>query len=200
VLAALILHATTASSRSTSPWDALDGFIPNLPARISYNLTWHEWQHTAKLILARGCPVAVAIDAQAPVNITDLTISDENIAVSVENFRRQARYLREGPRIHLWTGGEHFELALDDPRLKEFSSTAAQGGLTTPLPGVVAAVAVQVGQPVQAGDLLMVIEAMKMEHSIRAPNRGVVKVIHFECGDRVPEGSELLELAPEPVT
>jgi 3-methylcrotonyl-CoA carboxylase alpha subunit len=46
----------------------------------------------------------------------------------------------------------------------------------------------------------MVIEAMKMEHSIRAPKDGVIKVIHFGCGDRVPEGSQLLELAPDATT
>jgi 3-methylcrotonyl-CoA carboxylase alpha subunit len=60
----------------------------------------------------------------------------------------------------------------------------------------VAAVTAKVGQEVKAGDVLMVIEAMKMEHSIRAPREGVVKTIHFAPGDRVPEGSELLELAP----
>jgi 3-methylcrotonyl-CoA carboxylase alpha subunit len=68
--------------------------------------------------------------------------------------------------------------------------------LTTPLPGVVVAVSTKVGQSVKAGDILMVIEAMKMEHSIRAPRDGIVKVIHFRHGDRVPEGSQLLELAP----
>jgi 3-methylcrotonyl-CoA carboxylase alpha subunit len=45
----------------------------------------------------------------------------------------------------------------------------------------------------------MVIEAMKMEHSIRAPYDGTVKVIHFVQGARVPEGSQLLELAPTTV-
>jgi 3-methylcrotonyl-CoA carboxylase alpha subunit len=199
-LAALVLHATMASARPTSPWEVLDGFTPNLPASISYNLTWHERQYTAELTFSRGRPVGVAIDARAPVSIADLAISDETIVVWTENSRQHARYLREGARIHLWTEGEHFELALDDPRLKEFSSTATQGGLTTPLPGVVVAVVVQVGQPVKAGDLLMVLEAMKMEHSVRAPNNGVIKVIHFGCGDRVPEGSELLELAPEATT
>jgi 3-methylcrotonyl-CoA carboxylase alpha subunit len=60
----------------------------------------------------------------------------------------------------------------------------------------VVAMVAKVGQAVKAGDVLMVIEAMKMEHSIRAPHDGVVKVIHFGHGDRVPEGSQLLELAP----
>jgi 3-methylcrotonyl-CoA carboxylase alpha subunit len=85
---------------------------------------------------------------------------------------------------------------LDDPRTHEFAASAAAGGLTTPLPGVVVAVPVAVGQSVAAGAPLMVIEAMKMEHTIGAPYAGTVQAIHFKRGDRVPEGSALLELTP----
>jgi biotin carboxyl carrier protein len=57
------------------------------------------------------------------------------------------------------------------------------------------AVPVTVGQQVAAGDTLMVIEAMKMEHTITAPYAGTVGALHFAQGDRVPEGSQLLELS-----
>lgn len=194
-LAALVAHGASASARPSSPWAILDGFTPNLAARVEYKLSWHGHEHSAEIIFTRGDPTAVAVDGRGPVSVADLAISDAVITVRMENARRQARYFRDGTRIHLWTGGEHFEVLLEDPRLKEFSTTAAQGGLTTPLPGVVAAVVVKVGQAVQAGEVLMVIEAMKMEHSIRAPDAGVVKAIHFGPGDRVPEGSQLLELA-----
>jgi 3-methylcrotonyl-CoA carboxylase alpha subunit len=61
----------------------------------------------------------------------------------------------------------------------------------------VVAVPVTVGQPVAAGQTLMVIEAMKMEHTITAPYAGTVESVHFSRGDRVPEGSELLALKRE---
>ena len=73
-------------------------------------------------------------------------------------------------------------------------TTAAHGGLKTPLPGVVVAVNVSPGQSVKEGEVLMVIEAMKMEHTITAPYAGKVEAVHFSRGDRAPEGSELLEL------
>jgi 3-methylcrotonyl-CoA carboxylase alpha subunit len=73
----------------------------------------------------------------------------------------------------------------------------ATGGLTTPLPGVVVAVAVKVGQRVALGETLMVIEAMKMEHTITAPYAGTVESVHYSQGDRVPEGSALLALTRE---
>jgi 3-methylcrotonyl-CoA carboxylase alpha subunit len=180
-----------------SPWAILDGFTPNLPARVDYHLSWHGHEHAVDLTFTGGHLTAATVDGQAPLSVSDLSFSGDLAAACIEKVRLQARYLRDGARFHLWVAGGHWELTLEDPRLKEFSTTAAQGGLTTPLPGVVAAVVAKVGQAVRAGEVLMVIEAMKMEHSISAPYDGTVKVIHFAPGDRVPEGSQLLELAPE---
>ncbi|HEV2284775.1 MAG TPA: biotin/lipoyl-containing protein, partial [Steroidobacteraceae bacterium] len=97
--------------------------------------------------------------------------------------------------VTLWEEDAQYELTLEDPRTREFSASASTGGLTTPLPGVVVSVPVAVGQKVAAGEVLMVIEAMKMEHTITAPHAGTVQAIHFARGDRVPEASQLLELA-----
>ena len=195
--AAVTLHVVPTP---TNPWDFLDGFTPNLAARVEYTLSWHGHAHNAVLFFTRGIPTAIVVDGHAPIAIADLAISDGSIAVRVENTRVFARCLRDGAHLHLWSGADHFDVLLEDPRLEEFTATAAQGGLTTPLPGVVAAVVAKEGQEVKAGDILMVIEAMKMEHSIRAPRDGVVKTIHFAPGSRVPEGSELLELAPASVS
>lgn len=194
-LAALVAHET-ASARGGSPWASLDGFTPNLPARVDYKLTWHGHEHAVSLAFTHGQLTAASVDTHAPLSLADLSFSDGLIAVTVGKARLQARYLRDGARVHLWSPAGHYELTLDDPRLKAFSRSVAQGGLTTPLPGVVAAVMAKVGQTVRAGEVLMVIEAMKMEHSISAPCDGTVKVIHFSRGARVPEGSQLLELAP----
>ena len=195
-LAAIAAHGPTALANPVNPWAILDGFTPNLPARVDYTLSWHGHEHTAEMTFTGGHLTAVSVDARAPLVVSDLSFSGGLVAVCIEKVRLQARYLRYDTHLHLWSAGNHWEVVLEDPRLKEFSSSAAQGGLTTPLPGVVAAVVAQVGQAVRAGETLMVIEAMKMEHSISAPYDGTVKVIHFAPGDRVPEGSQLLELAP----
>ena len=54
------------------------------------------------------------------------------------------------------------------------------------------------GQTVEAGAVLMVIEAMKMEHGITAPQRGRVTAIHFAKGERVAEDAKLVEMAADP--
>ena len=69
-----------------------------------------------------------------------------------------------------------------------------QGSLTAPMNGTIIQVDATVGQSVQAGDVLMIMEAMKMEHAIKAPEDGKVKEISFNVGDLVDEGALLIEM------
>jgi len=68
-------------------------------------------------------------------------------------------------------------------------------GLSAPMPGKVLQVLVEVGQVVEPGQPLMILEAMKMEHRIVAPQEGIVSVIHFKEGDQVQQGIALLEMS-----
>jgi biotin carboxyl carrier protein len=72
---------------------------------------------------------------------------------------------------------------------------AATGGLSAPMPGTVIEIAVAPGQQVQAGDVLLTLEAMKMELPIRAPRDGVVSAVHCAPGQLVQPGPPLVELA-----
>jgi 3-methylcrotonyl-CoA carboxylase alpha subunit len=66
------------------------------------------------------------------------------------------------------------------------------------MPGRIVGVLVEPGARVEKGAPLLVLEAMKMEHTITAPSRGRVKAVHFAAGDQVIEGAELLAFEPEP--
>ena len=68
------------------------------------------------------------------------------------------------------------------------------GSLLAPMPGQVIAVDVVAGDRVEAGDALLVLEAMKMEHTIRAPRGGRVERVLFAAGERVEEGAPLVEM------
>jgi len=70
----------------------------------------------------------------------------------------------------------------------------ADGGMSSPMPGKVILVHVQAGDRVEAGDTLMVVEAMKMEHAIAAKEAGTVAQVHFAEGDRVQAGATLLSM------
>jgi biotin carboxyl carrier protein len=71
---------------------------------------------------------------------------------------------------------------------------ARHGGLAAPMPGTVLEIEVAVGQQVRAGDILLTLEAMKMELPIRAPQDGVVSAIHCARGDLVQPGPPLIEI------
>ena len=199
ILGALALHAATgAAARATpaSPWELSDGFTPNLSAPITYALSWQGQRSPVELEYAQGQPVAATV-AGTRRPLAGAQVGPDSVAVRIGERRYQGRYRLAAPHVYLWLEDEQYDFMLDDPRTHEFHATAAVGGLTTPLPGVVVSVAVTVGSRVRAGEVLMVIEAMKMEHTISAPHDGTVRAIHFVRGDRVPEGSELLELASE---
>jgi acetyl/propionyl-CoA carboxylase alpha subunit len=70
----------------------------------------------------------------------------------------------------------------------------AEGSLHAPMPGQVRAVLVAAGQQVAEGEVLLILEAMKMEHRIKAPYAGEVMAVHYAVGDSVPAEAVLLEL------
>jgi 3-methylcrotonyl-CoA carboxylase alpha subunit len=188
--------SAAATPAELSPWAACDGFTPNLPAIVQFSLALRGQQHCIEIESGPRDPTTIRVDGVA-MDVAHVVRGDGFIAASLEGVRVKARTFVYEIRVHVWLNGEHYDFLHEDPRSKEFSASVSSGDLTTPLPGVVAAVAVAVGQAVAAGDVLMVIEAMKMEHTITAPYAGIVQSVHFARGDRVPEGSALLELAAE---
>ncbi|MCX7674242.1 MAG: hypothetical protein N2Z70_00240 [Bdellovibrionaceae bacterium] len=80
------------------------------------------------------------------------------------------------------------------PQVKSQSAAAAQAhSLTAPMPGRITKVLAQEGEELQAGQLVVMMEAMKMEYSLRMPVTGIVKRIHVQAGDQVSLGQTLVE-------
>ena len=80
------------------------------------------------------------------------------------------------------------------PEGRKRGARAQGGGLESPMPGVVTRVLVALGDPVKKGQPLIAIEAMKMEHLIRAPHDGTVKSLGAATGEMVASGVPLVEL------
>ena len=196
---AAVFAALAVQSAPTSfgPWAAVDGFSPNLPAVVRLSMQLRGQQHALALQSQQREPLTIVVD-ETPVVVTNVLRTDGEIAAALNGVRRKARVFVYEIHVHVWLAGRHYDFLHEDPRSREFSAAATGGGLTTPLPGVVVAVKVTEGQSVAAGEVLMVIEAMKMEHAITAPHAGTVQALHFAAGDRVSEGSALLELTAKP--
>ncbi|HZE65475.1 MAG TPA: biotin carboxylase N-terminal domain-containing protein [Sporichthyaceae bacterium] len=90
----------------------------------------------------------------------------------------------------------HSTLTVLDP-LPAPGSSGPAGGLTAPMPGAVVRILVAVGDTVESGQPLLVLEAMKMEHTIRSPEDGVVAAINVTEGEQVPIGAVLAELSTD---
>jgi 3-methylcrotonyl-CoA carboxylase alpha subunit len=99
---------------------------------------------------------------------------------------------RDGDLFHVFTGGQHYTLAYNDPMAHAGEQEAAGGRLTAPMPGKVVAVMASAGQEVKKGEALVIMEAMKMEHTISAPSDGVVEEVLYQVGDQVADGAPLL--------
>ena len=74
------------------------------------------------------------------------------------------------------------------------SSSEELGGLTAPMPGTIQQIIVKKGQKVRSGQTLIILEAMKMEHKIKAPKSGEIISINYSVGDRVDMGVNLIEI------
>jgi 3-methylcrotonyl-CoA carboxylase alpha subunit len=96
---------------------------------------------------------------------------------------------------HVFTAQGATRIRCIHPLAFEDGAQDKQGGLTAPMPGKVVSIAVKVGDSVKAGQSLAVMEAMKMEHTIVAPQDGQVTEILYAPGDQIVEGAALLSLA-----
>jgi len=100
--------------------------------------------------------------------------------------------LRDGDIFHVFTNGAHYQLVWNDPLAHAGEAEAEGGRLTAPMPGKVVAVLATKGQEVKKGAALVIMEAMKMEHTIAAPHDGVIDDILYNVGDQVADGAPLL--------
>jgi 3-methylcrotonyl-CoA carboxylase alpha subunit len=160
-----------------SPWSAANGWRSGLPAEADLQLSCGEQRHTVHL---RG-------PAQSH-------LQGEQLWAERDGLRQAHRAIRRGAALYLeWQGRLH-EVRRVDPIAEAEASHAQHGGLTAPMNGSIVRVLVEAGQAVDAGQALVVLEAMKMEHSIRAPHAGTVKALYCTEGELVSEGAALVEL------
>jgi 3-methylcrotonyl-CoA carboxylase alpha subunit len=101
-----------------------------------------------------------------------------------------------GCDLDLTTPRGHLELHLIDPFAGEAGEAAAASRIVAPMPGTVTRILAEPGVDLQRGAPLIVLEAMKMEHTLRAPADGRLQALKCAVGDVVQEGTELAEFEP----
>jgi propionyl-CoA carboxylase alpha chain len=122
---------------------------------------------------------------------------EDAIDVEIGGRRLRARIARAGDQIVVH--GPNGNLTFGErPRFELPGSDSAAGGFVAQMPGKVIELRVGVGDRVSAGDTLLVLEAMKMEHPMRAAEDGIVTEVRVSQGEQVEAGALLLVVEPEP--
>ena len=193
------------ASHAASPWEAATGFRLNGPASV----------RVALRLDANGAPASVA-ESRPLQHWLSFRREAEGLAVVLDGkthrvtLRRPAADVLEGyvdghpvrARVEL----DHGRLVVrrhclrfdfvEDTGAEHRISAEHEGHFLAPMPGHVLDVRVQVGQKVEQGAVLLVLEAMKMEHSLTAPWAANVVEVKVQKGQRVEEGTDLVRLEP----
>jgi len=172
-----------------SPWNEVDGWRLNEDSHHDFVFIEGETPYPVTVrFLAAGQRVAIAGREYA---LEGERLADGELLVRLDGHAFKVHALREGSEWHLFSEGDYRRLSLRD-ELHGLDVDAGGGSLAAPMPGKIVAVMVKPGQKVEKGAPLVILEAMKMEHTIAAPADGVVKEIHYAPGEQVLEGAELI--------
>ncbi|MBN8504452.1 MAG: acetyl/propionyl/methylcrotonyl-CoA carboxylase subunit alpha [Burkholderiales bacterium] len=197
--AGVVAHtlALEAARQNADPWSARDGWRLAGDALRRFDLAEAEVHH--EVLLRRRHAGGMA-----------LTVAGETFAFAVESAgpERHTLWLGEGlatERLAVQTYARGEQVTVLAPQgsatltevdviARAGDATPSGGRLTAPMPGKLIALHVKAGDAVSAGQVLAVMEAMKMEHAIQCPRDGVVAECLYAVGDQLSDGAELLRL------
>ena len=128
----------------------------------------------------------------ASATMTLVEGAGKHLVIKLNGTTVRGTVVREGDVFHVFTGGAHYALTYNDPLAHAGEAEAEGGRLTAPMPGKIVAFIAEKGKQVEKGAPLLIMEAMKMEHTIAAPAEGVVEDFLYTVGDQVAEGAQLL--------
>jgi biotin carboxyl carrier protein len=146
----------------------------------------------------QGERLLVTIDDGEPVEV-DATTSGVpgHLSLLIDGKPHSAYVALEGETLQVTVGGRTFLIAPARAGGRGRGSVAGyddvEGQITAPLAGVVVDVRVAVGDAVEAGQAVCVVEAMKMQNEVHSPHEGTITAVHCERGQRVERGELLVE-------
>jgi 3-methylcrotonyl-CoA carboxylase alpha subunit len=179
------------SADPDSPWRTFDGW--RLNGRAGRRLMFRAGeaaQEVGVAVVAGG--YWLTLGAQQILARGSLG-ADSELQAQIGERRLRAAVVASNERRHVFFEGRAWPLAVVDTLHVGGAGEEVASGLRAPMPGKVVALMVEPGTRVEKGAPLLVLEAMKMEHTISAPRKGVVKAFRFAPGDQVADGAELLD-------
>lgn len=185
--------ANSQSGDPYSPWDLANGW--NL-----CGASIHDYH-----LLANGNEVTLFAEEIAPDRYTIRTtpegasiatvegnLSGEILHADVDGHRIRAVVAEHDATFSLFTQDSALQFSLIEPDCGDAETDAGGSGLTAPMPGTIVSLSVAPGSTVKKDQAVVIMEAMKMEHTLRAPSDGTVEEFYYQPGDLVDTGAELV--------
>ena len=194
VAVALQEKANQALIEDRSPWNQRNGWRLGPPAGIDATLQLDGVEKTVRVTATQQqwlleCDATIA-------TLSWWRIQDGRLRLNIDGSSLEATVYLDAARCHLFLDGEHHVFVVRDPRDFLGEVTANSSGLRSPMPGKIVALLAKVGDRLAKGAAMMVLEAMKMEHTITAPFDGTVTAMNYALGEQVVEGAKLAEFEP----
>ncbi|HEX4650507.1 MAG TPA: biotin/lipoyl-containing protein, partial [Granulicella sp.] len=180
---------------SYSPWKIRDGW--RMASSLNRALVFLQGEMRCSILVEYGA------------DTYRMRIGDEHFCVNgepeengaliaiIDGHRIHAEVVEDSGSYHVFLDGCRHVYMLSDPLDVNLKEGAEESSLLSPMPGRVVEMTVAEGQRVERGDALLVLEAMKMEYTIRAPAAGRVQAFLYAAGDQVAEGAQLLHFERE---
>ncbi|MCC4634987.1 MULTISPECIES: acetyl/propionyl/methylcrotonyl-CoA carboxylase subunit alpha [Xanthomonas] len=186
-------HAPVASTDPAdpySPWQARDGWRIGLQAARSVTL---EAAGERRVLALRPTADAWQVTHAGATHTLRYHAHDSALRVELDGRQWRVEALHDGSAVTLRDATRSALFRHHDALVEADQPAHAGGGLTAPMPGRIVSLTAPVGEPVTRGQALVVMEAMKMEHTLHAPSDGTVQAYLVTEGDLVADGTLLVE-------
>ena len=179
-----------AESDRYSPWAMKDGWRLNAPPSRRYTYSVNETEYRVVTMDESG-QITVSFE-DGEITLDTVALQGNNVTASLDHQKQQATVHQDGLTTAVFHNGHTVRLSAvsNSSSVEEESENA----LVAPLPGYVRQVLVAKGDVVIKDQPLIIVEAMKMEHTILSPKDGLVEDVFYKAGDQVLEGAELLAI------
>jgi 3-methylcrotonyl-CoA carboxylase alpha subunit len=178
-----------------SPWSAVDTWWVNSNLH-KIVLVFAEGEAHHEIAVRRARDSWSLLMPQGEVNAR-VKLREGRLAVEAFGTESVVSVVPRGAERHVFSPDGRWQLSIVDPLAHVEAEETHGGHLMAPMSGAIVAVLVKAGDRVDKGAPLMILEAMKMEHTIAAPVAGVVTSVNFRVGDRVVEGADLVDIGDE---
>jgi len=180
-----------------SPWNSSNAWRLNEPAIHSGAIVLNGTEYDVPVVeVGSGDQRRFRISTAGKTVLATGELKGNELYADIDGYRQRVVVVPHDGMFTLFSPGGAMQFALAHPDYGEDDGHSGAAAFAAPMHGVVVKRLVEAGAMIEKDQPLIIMEAMKMEHTIRAPGDGTVTEFYFEAGDQVSGGEELLKFEP----